>query len=65
MIKQLFNYRSKTGEKTPKQSQGRIVRGKALKRNTGRNRGGTIPYQGKQGIQTGEKHPAPVNTIAA
>lgn len=26
MIKQLFNYRSKTGEKTPKQSRGRIVR---------------------------------------
>jgi len=47
MIKQLFNYRSKTGKNTPKQSRGRIVKGKALKRNTGRYRGGTIPYQGK------------------
>jgi hypothetical protein len=28
-IKQLFNYRSKTGDKTHKQSRGRIVKGKA------------------------------------
>ena len=29
MIKQPLNYRSKTDEKKPKQSRGRIVRGKA------------------------------------
>lgn len=43
IIKQLLNYRSKTGEKTHKQSRGRIVRGKALKRNTGRYRMDRIP----------------------
>jgi hypothetical protein len=40
MIKQLLNYRSKTGNKTPKHPRGRIVRGTALKRNTGRYRRG-------------------------